>query len=80
MSGSERAQWGSGKPGPEVSRGWLQRILRSAPGSSSSEQRAKKGERGRADVKGPPASEMGARAEAGSRAPIVSDRSAATRR
>jgi hypothetical protein len=41
---------------------------------------AKKGERGRADVKGPPASEMGACVEAGSRAPIVSDRSAAVRR
>ena len=34
---------------------------------------AKKGERGRADVKGPPASEMGARAEAGLRAPNVSE-------
>jgi hypothetical protein len=42
--------------------------------------RRRKGERGRADVKGPPASEMGARAEAGSRAPVVSVRSAAARR
>jgi hypothetical protein len=45
MSGSELAQWGTGKPGPKVSRGWLQRILRSAPGSSSSEQRGE--ERGK---------------------------------